>query len=83
MIDRSIISQVLSQAISLMAKGDSLSEEMFSIWFDYSCNMLKLACSYDSLTPLYYMNFALNLRINGLSPIQRLDACFNYLNSIT
>lgn len=82
MIDRSVISQVLLQATSLRQKGDSLSEDLFDIWFNYSYNMLILASNNNSLAPMYYLSFANNMRNGALRPYQKLDICCNYLNSL-
>ena len=76
-----LLDGVIRQGLDLMRKGNSLQENQFRYWLDYSKHTLSLISSNPFLIT-NYMNVIVAALRPGLEPYQRLSMCLRYLIGI-
>ena len=76
-----LLDGVIRQGLDLMRRGNSLQENQFRYWLDYSRNTLSMISSNPFLMT-NYMNVIVAALWPGLETYQRLSMCLRYLIGI-
>lgn len=76
-----LLDGVIRQGLDLMRRGNSLQENQFRYWLDYSRNTLSMIASNPFLMT-NYMNVIVAALRPGLETYQRLGMCLRYLIGI-
>ena len=73
------IQNVINQGLNLMQ--NSLTEQQYQIWLEYSKSMLALASKNPNIM-MHYMQVILSASNPSLKPYQRISMCLRYLIGI-
>lgn len=76
-----LLDGVIRQGLDLMRRGNSLQENQFRYWLDYSRNTLSMISSNPFLMT-NYMNVIVAALRPELETYQRLSMCLRYLIGI-
>ena len=76
-----LLDGVIRQGLDLMRRGNSLQENQFRYWLDYSRNTLSMISSNPFLMT-NYMNVIVAALRPELKTYQRLSMCLRYLIGI-
>ncbi len=76
-----LLDGVIRQWLDLMRRGNSLQENQFRYWLDYSRNTLSMI-SNNPFLMTNYMNVIVAALRPGLQTYQRLSMCLRYLIGI-